>query len=441
MSSENIRPSTMDGIKRLAKSIKTLRGLQHAQALDESAKVAGFENYRHARNKLKVAAQPQLSPRARHRVYITVYWHDKQSGGRGRETLTLQLATLWSELIQPAQFQNHRAMVHFHRDGPDHLAQHELSSSQSRARSSVCAVARTLQFMDATKLKPSKGYSRVYPDGRSSNAVPEHDHESVWYDPETKRYLYADEPYEASAEKAILERNAWADRHGFTIIKASWSGMYYSNSDTRLYLISHAQKGIPLGPILAALERLPAPMNENTWNGESAPSFPYYVSPGSIKSNAAVKMLPQKLPRPNSGKRTTVGYVQTFVGQQRRPNGKMPVEMHAKVGELLKSVLVVSFQRKGVYNRVNNIRSELDEWTMREYNHEELPSEEFFGLYYHESARTYKRAISSEERLKHIASLECVKSLLTSHYPDSPPLRSILKKADEAVKSMQSWCA
>ena len=441
MSSENIRPSTMDGIKRLAKSFKTQRGIQHAQALDEGAKVAGFENYRHARNKLKVAAQSSAKPRFRHRVYITVYWHDKRSGERGRETLTLQLTTLWSELIQPAQFQNHRAMVHFHRDGPDHLAQHELSGSQSRARSSVCAVARTLQFMDATKLKPSKGYSRVYPDGRSSSAVPEHDHESVWYDPETKRYLYADEPYAVDAEKAIQERNAWADRHGFTIIKASWSGMYYSNGATRLYLISHAQKGIPLDPVVAALEHLPAPMNEDTWNGESAPSFPYFVSPGSIKHVAAVKMLPQKLTRSVLGKRNTVGYIQTFVGQQRRPYGKMPVEMHAEVGELLKSVLGVSFQRKGVYNRVNNIRSELDEWTMREHDHEELPSEQFFGLYYHESARTYQRTISSEERLKHIASLESVKSILNLHYPDSPPLRSILKKVDEAVKSMQAWCA
>lgn len=441
MSSENIRPSTMDGIKRLAKSFKTKRGIQHAQALDESAKVAGFENYRHARNKLKVAAQSSAKPSARHRVYITVYWHDKQSGERGRETLSLQLATLWSELIQPAQFQNHRAMVHFHRDGPDHLAQHELSSSQSRARSSVCAVARTLQFMDATKLKPSKGYSRVYPDGRSSNAVPEHDHESVWYDPETKRYLYADEPYEASAEKAILERNAWAERHGITIIKASWSGMYYSNGDTRLYLISHAQKGIPLGPVAAALEHLPAPMNEDTWNGESAPSFPYFVSPGSIKSDAVVKMLPQKLPRPNSGKQTTVGYVQTFVGQQRRPNGKMPVEMHARVGELLKSVLVASFQRKGVYNRVNNIRSELDEWTMREYNHEELPSEQFFDLYYHESGNTYERSLSEKERLQHTKSLEEVKRILAAHYSDSKPLRIVLKKVDGAIKSMQTWGA
>ena len=53
MPSENIRPSTLDGIKRLAKSIKTERAIQHAVALDESARFAGFENFRHARNKLQ----------------------------------------------------------------------------------------------------------------------------------------------------------------------------------------------------------------------------------------------------------------------------------------------------------------------------------------------------------------------------------------------------
>jgi len=33
----------------------------------------------------------------------------------------------------------------------------------------------------------------------------------------------------------------------------------------------------------------------------------------------------------------------------------------AEVGRLLKSVLVTTYHRKGVYNRVNAIRSELDE--------------------------------------------------------------------------------
>jgi hypothetical protein len=431
----------MDGIKRLAKSIKTKLGIQHAQALDESAKVAGFENFRHALNKLQIEKPLAHKLRNVHSVFLTVYWRDKKTDIRGRETLQLQLSTLWSDLIQPVHFQNHRAMANFRREGPDHLAKPELADSQSRARYYACAAARALQFMDATKLRPSKSHSRAYPGGRSSNAVPAHDHESVWYDPETKRYLYVDEPYEAALERATKERDAWAIRHDFTIIKPSWPGMYFPDGGTRLYLIADSQKGIPLASVVAALERLPAPIVEASWNGESAPSLPYFISPGSIEHAKEIKLLPQKPRNPETVKRNTVGYIQTFVGAQRRPNGTMPVEMHAKVGELLKSVLVASNHRKGVYNRVNGIRSELDEWTMREYNREELPSEQFFDLYYHESGNTYERSLSEKERLQHTKSLEEVKCILAAHYPDSKPLRTVLKKVDGAIKSMQTWGA
>ncbi|RUP25392.1 hypothetical protein [Curvibacter gracilis] len=42
MSSEAIRPTTMDGIKRLANSIKVERGIKHVPALEVAAQLAGF---------------------------------------------------------------------------------------------------------------------------------------------------------------------------------------------------------------------------------------------------------------------------------------------------------------------------------------------------------------------------------------------------------------
>lgn len=117
----------------------------------------------------------------------------------------------------------------------------------------------------------------------------------------------------------------------------------------------------------------------------------------------------------------------------------MPIEAHAEVGRLLKSVLTATYQRKGVYNRVNAVRSELDEWTQREYNHAELPSEQFFELYYHESGSTFERALPVAERVRHDASLAQAKQMLSVHYPDCPPLRSLLKKIDAAQKSLQTW--
>lgn len=439
MSSETIQPSSMDGIKRLAKSLKAQRGIKHIRALDNAAQSAGFQNFRHASNILRTGVKLER-PRRGHRVFITVYWKDREVGGDGRETLTIWLSVPWGDLITPAQLQNHRALVHFRAEGPDHLAWPVLVQSQSHARRMACAAARTVHFMDATKLRPSKSHSRAFPGGRSTNAVPGRDHYSIWYDRETKRYLFADEPYESAADNKAAERSAWAQRHGFVIVKPAWPGMYNPDGGSRLYLIADEQKGIPLGHIVGALDALPAPIVEETWNGESTPTLPIFVSPGATTRSEPAKSAVGKSPK-LSGRRNSVGYVQTFVGPQRRPKGRMPINAHAEVGGLLKSVLVATYHRKGVYNRVNSVRCELDEWTQREYDRVELPSEQFFDLYYHESGSAFSRSLSVDERNHHTNNLTRVKQMLAEHYPDSPPLRSLLKKVDAANKSLQSWTA
>lgn len=437
MSSEDIRPSTLDGIKRLAKAIKVERGVRHLQALDAAAQAAGYQNFRHAGNVL--SGRPPTAPRRpRHRVYLTAYWKDKESGGSGRETLSLELPYPWGELINPGQLENHRALVHFRAEGPDHLAREHLQRTQSEARRAVCAAARALQFMGATRLRPSKSHSRAFPGGRSSNAIPGHDHYSVWYERDSKRYLFVDEPYEEAAREKLAERQAWADRHGFTVIKSTWPGMYAPDVGSRLYLVADTAKGVALTPIAAALELLPPPIVEEAWRGESAAMLPFFVSPGAVDMLAAAKDKPPTA-RKAAASRNSVGYVQTFVGPQRRPKGRMPIEAHANVGRLLKSVLTATYLRKGVYNRVNAVRSELDEWTQREYSHAELPSQQFFELYYNESGSTVERTLPVAERARHNESLAQAKQMLSEHYPDCPPLRSLLKKIEAAQKSLQNW--
>jgi hypothetical protein len=292
--------------------------------------------------------------------------------------------------------------------------------------------------MDATKLCPSQGYSRAFPGGESSNTIPGHDHGSVWYDRNTRRYLFVDEPYEAAAEGRKLEREAWAKESNFVIVKPEWIGMYNPDGGSRLYLVADKTKGIPLSPVAAALNNLPAPIIESTWNGESEPMKPFFVSPGTVAKAAAVKDKPQT-PHKLNGQRHSIEYVQTFVGPQRRPVGWMPIEAHAEVGRLLKSVLVVVYNRKGVYNRINAIRSELDEWAQREYSNDELSLEQLNKLYYQESGTTFLRSITESERKRHAESLAQVKIILGEHYPDCPPLRTLFKKVDAIVKSLTSW--
>jgi hypothetical protein len=436
MSNDSIRPSSLDGIKRLAKSLKRERGIPHLQALDEAARKGNFQNFRHARGVLLARGTPAAAP-AGHLTYVTVYWKDRKAGGDGRETLPVRLSVPWGELITPAQLPHHRAFVRFRGSAPDHLERDAMAETQSHARGLACAAARTLQFMDATKLRPSRSHSRAFPGGRSVNAVPERDHYSIWYDRATKRYLFVDEPYEKAVAAHAGERAAWAARHSQVIVQPNWPGMYNPDGGTRLYLISDAEQGVPLPPIATALDALPTPVVEASWNGESAPILPLFFSPGAPTRPVTLPRV-ERAAKPGAP-RNTLGYVQTFVGPQRRPKGRMPIEVHAEVGQLLKSVLAVSYHRDGVHKRVDAVRSELDEWTQREYTHAELPNEEFFDLYYHGDHSTFQRSLSREEGERHVRSLEVAKQRLAEHYPDCAPLRSVLKKLDAAIASLQGW--
>lgn len=220
--------------------------------------------------------------RGGHRVYLTVYWRDGRSNAKGRETLALLLDNVWSDLITTAELKHHRALQRFYPDGPDHLARRAWAKSQSQARRAICAAARTLQFMDATKLRPSKGYTRALQLGSSNNTVPGSNHSSIWYAPLTNRYLLADEPHEATAKGKAAERAEWARRHRFVILKPSWPGMFKPDGGSRLYLIVDAQRGVLLSRVVPGLERLPEPIVATRWSGESAPASPPFHTPGTL---------------------------------------------------------------------------------------------------------------------------------------------------------------
>jgi hypothetical protein len=436
MSSKSVQPSTLDGIKRLARSIKAEQGIQHARALDEAARAAGFHNFKHSRNVLRTHSELQ---HPRHQVFVSAYWRNKETEASGRETLAIWLSSPWGDLVRPAQLDYCRGLSWFGSEGPDHLRGKRSHRTQPEARRSACAAARTLQFMDATKLRPSKGHARAYPQGRYSNAIPGLDHDSTWYDPVNKRYLLVDEPYEASVLNRADERKAWAVEHGLHIAKPTWPGMYYPDGGCRLYLISDIEKGITLDPIVQALNRLPAPIVEETWNGESAPVVPWFISPGAMAKGNAAKDAPTKS-RGTAGKRMTVGYFQTFVGRRRRPKTPMPLDAHRRVSVLLNSVLAPARNRNGVFNPLNQVRTELDEWIQREYDYQQLPNEEFSSLYYPRNSGNPERILSQLARTRHIENLEQVKSILAQHYPDSPPLRDLLRKIDRAMRSLSKWC-
>lgn len=121
MSSEAVRPSTLDGIKRLAKQLKNERSIQHARALDEASRLGGFESFRHASNQLTSGNRPKRA-HPKSCVFISIYWKNRDTNSDGRETLVCWLSEPWSDLVAPSQFEHHRALRLLRAEGPDHLA-------------------------------------------------------------------------------------------------------------------------------------------------------------------------------------------------------------------------------------------------------------------------------------------------------------------------------
>ena len=59
MSKKPIRPSTLDGIKRYAKTLKASLGVKYAAALDTASLAGGFQNFRQARRQLALRQAPE----------------------------------------------------------------------------------------------------------------------------------------------------------------------------------------------------------------------------------------------------------------------------------------------------------------------------------------------------------------------------------------------
>lgn len=191
----------------------------------------------------------------------------------------------------------------------------------------ACKAARTLQFMASTGLGPSSKSMPIRGDfGRD---LPGRDHGSSWYDPIEKRYLFVDEPYAAAAKDRQQEHSAWSLPNRWEIAKPLWAGMYYPEGGSELYLISDGQKGLPLGPVLLALSRMPAPVVPENCKRVTVTDGESFRSPGEVR-DAKGKAQKKKQAR---GPRTTGNTVpyRMVMASGRRPNVRMAIATHQRV--------------------------------------------------------------------------------------------------------------
>lgn len=410
-----VHPSTIEGIKRLAKSIKRERKITHSQALQEAAKTAGFQNLRHAQRAL-----PHPAVASRHPLYISAYWRTRE-GTTGRETLLIHTHQHWAALLKPQELKHARGLRHFRIDAPDHFETAKDMDGQDTARKVVCAAARTLRFMDATGLRPATARTLAFE--RRVRELPDSDHSMIWIAPETQQFVMTDEPYNHSAD-FIANREYWANYNGLAIVTVSWPGMYVPGSST-LYLVSDNRDD--LISLAQRLDRLRSPPIADEWSGESAPYSPVLVTPGR-EASGRVK---RSRPRPNfSGqrRRRAVVYGNVLSGTQWRPDAKMPISSHKQAGALLRSILDAPQLSANARQRIARVRYYLDDWVQREYNHAELPNDEFNALYYGKT-----EALGADA----LAMIEQVSKLLRDSYPDSAPLRSLIRSLQSAERMIR----
>lgn len=193
-------------------------------------------------------------------------------------------------------------------------------------------------------------------------------------------------------------------------------------------------------PIEAVLSTLGEPVVPENCRRVATTDGEPFRTPGEVQmeSEKAAKALTPKTARVAGKASNTVPYKMLFASGA-RPNSKMPIEKHSEVGRLLKEVLTATRGRAGVTKRIDQVRSELDNWAQLEYDRKTLPDSAFFDLYYHERVEAPEAERGVLGRVQHVERLRSAKAILNSVYPDSKPLRDLTKKIDLALKSLEAW--
>lgn len=396
-------PTSLAGIKRLASSIKKQTGTKHSSALNEAAIIAGFNNFKEARN--CIGSQVVKSTLS---LYITAYWREAR-GGTGRETLEIPVRRQWSAELTLSQLRRTRFLRHFRFDAVDHLETPEDLGSQDFARQRIIGAVRELTFMEASGLRPLSG--RLPASIRRAYKLPHRDHASEWRNPDTGAAFLVDEPY-GNPERLLAERQTWSATHRFEVALCQWNGMY---SPGHSHLFVTAERGdSSLARIVSRVDALPPPAGDDEWSGTSAAYAPPFASPARLASGVTKRARPVPL-LPGVRHKGVVGFGGPLVGLGRRPDGRMPLSAHREAGGLLKAMIESSGLPSRAWTNLNRVRSELDEWVQREFSRQELSDEVFSKLYYGEVKPLPLPAPQAVSR---------VADLLREHYPDVPPRRS-----------------
>ena len=364
MSIESLRPTTLVGVKRLAKQIKKTNGIRHAEALDLAARSADCVNFRHAQRILPFGQPTGTKPN----VLLTIYWRDKKRGYCcGRETLAIELSKPILDICPKSALKYVRGFGNLRMVAEDHFVCDDIAPTQEYARDRLCTAERSLRFMEHTGLQPSRSRKK-YPGILEADRLPNIDHSTNWVDPGCDHFILIDEPYFDAPDDA--DRGDWAARNGWRLEKASWPGMY-SPYDCVLYVGIDMRTGYDLDALIDRINAIPKPIVSERWTGESSPSWETFLSPLAKTKQDNRRAKCRGMIYPSSSK-ATVPYNYNPGCSRRRPLGELGIDGHVQAGRVIKAVMSSQYATDGVYFRLSSLRGDLEDWLSLEIGRVQL---------------------------------------------------------------------
>lgn len=161
------------------------------------------------------------------------------------------------------------------------------------------------------------------------------------------------------------------------------------------------------------------------------------AQPAGMSPSAPVEQLSRRSTRVYG-----IRYVPAFGKPGVRPPTRMTIGRHRECGKLLKQVRRVAFERIGVRNRIEAMRTVLEDWLQREINDDELPGREFFDVYYGDVVDfpdPLTNPAAHEKRL--YENLEAVREILRAGYPDCRPRDLLFNDIDQVKRLIARWIA
>lgn len=424
MLNENIKPSTINGIKRLAKQLKKAHYISHSEALDLAAQKASFENFAHARNRLQSPSHFKSS----HQLFFSVFWRDLEQKSTGREVLEIELSTPLLNIATKREFKRARALGDFRLALPDHFVNDHISHSQEMAQELICKAVRTLRFMEATGLKPSKDFEAAYPNRDYNNRLPKSDHATDWFDPKAGQFILIDEPYLEPVVDG--ERAEWARKHNWHLEVSAWPGMYYPGM-SNMFVSTDASTGYDIRSLMAKIDDIPTPATQERWTGTSNKGHAIFFSPLCITPQDKRKTTATGTMFRMPGNKTVPLRSWDAPENERRPNAVMSIESHLQAARIINAVEHSDAKPRAVNRRLISIKGRLEDWFFAE--HEREVTDKFDLFYYGGIDRNDSLVLKASSSKGVISLLQELKDLLSDEYIDCKPLRSMIGKLDTSI--------